>query len=316
MTNIGKITKIPIRDEFPHEAHNFTPWLKENLHYIEEKLHLSFGDVNNILTEVPVGPYFCDVLAETIDGKKVVIENQFQRADHDHLGKMLTYAAGLNADMLIWIAEEFRDEEIATLNWLNRISPDDTPVFFALEMELIKIGNSEPALNVNIVVKPDEWTKKVQKAKITKQANMKAEIYFEFWSNFIEYFSRKRNELKTRTPPKARYINIPSQTKGFEFTILFEGGKIPAIQLWIGKNSKEENEIIYNKLKKHQEKLESTLSNLIWINDPDLKSSRIIFQRDIEHNFSDEERDDVFEWFMQSLEKFEKSFNPLLENLN
>ena len=100
MANISKISKIPIREEFPHEAHDFTPWLKENLHYIAEELHLEFRD--DVLTEVEVGPYSCDVLAETEDGKKVVIENQFDRADHDHLGKMLTYAAGLNADMLIF----------------------------------------------------------------------------------------------------------------------------------------------------------------------------------------------------------------------
>ena len=103
MVNINKISKIPLKEEFPHEAHDFTPWLKENLHYIEEELHLEFTD--DVLTEVPVGPYSCDVLAETEDGKKVVIENQFDRADHGHLGKMLTYAAGLKADMLIWIAE-------------------------------------------------------------------------------------------------------------------------------------------------------------------------------------------------------------------
>ena len=140
MANISKISKIPIREEFPHEAHDFTPWLKENLHYIAEELHLEFRD--DVLTEVEVGPYFCDVLAETEDGKKVVIENQFDRADHDHLGKMLTYAAGLDADMLILIAEKFREEEIATLNWLNKITSDETPVFFALEIEYqtISIG--------------------------------------------------------------------------------------------------------------------------------------------------------------------------------
>ena len=316
MAKISKISKIPIREEFPHEAHDFTPWLKENLHYIAEELHLEFRD--DVLTEVEVGPYFCDVLAETEDGKKVVIENQFDRADHDHLGKMLTYAAGLDADVLIWIAETFRDEEIAVINWLNRISPEETPVFFALQIGLIKIGNSDSALDINIVVQPDKWTKKVNSLRIAKQANMNAEKYYGFWNNFIEYFNIKRNELKNRTPPKGNYIDMRSKTKGyFNYTFYFSKGKVPAILLWLGhEDTKEENEVIFNKLKEHQHELASTLPNLIWENNPNNKSKRIIFPRDEGYNFSEDGQEDVFEWFVQAVQKFEKAFNPLLDEIS
>jgi hypothetical protein len=311
MVNINKISKIPLKEEFPHEAHDFTPWLKKNLHYIEEELHLKFGD--NALTEVEVGRYSCDVFVETVDGKKVVIENQFERADHPHLGKMLTYAAGLDADMLIWIAEEFGDEEIATLNWLNSISPEETPVFFAVQIGLIKIGSSEPGLDIDIIVQPDKWSKKVIKRK---NENMKAEKYFGIWNNFIEYFSNKRNELKTKPTPRTNWINIPSKTKDFEFTFMFAEGKTPAIQLWIGRSTQEENEVIFNKLKEHQHDLVDALPNLIWVNDPTNKSKKIMFLRDKDYNFSEEEQEDVFEWFVQAMEKFEKSFNPLLEEIS
>ena len=314
MANISRISKIPIREEFPNEEYDFTPWLEKNLHYIEEELHLEFTD--DVLTEVPVGRYSCDVLAETVDGKKVVIENMFGKADHDHLGKMLTYAAGLNADILILIAEKFLEEEIATLNWLNKITSDETPVFFALEIGLIKIGNSDSALDINVVVQPDKWTKQVDASRIARQATAAAEKYHAFWSDFIEYFSNKRNELKNRTPARGNYMNIPSKTKNFEFTFMFSKGKIPAIQLWIGKDSKEVNEIIFNKLKDHRHELESTLPNLIWVNDPNNKSKKIIFPRDEGYNFSEDEQEDVFEWFVQAVQKFEKSFNPLLEEVS
>ncbi|MBC8501594.1 MAG: DUF4268 domain-containing protein, partial [Nitrosopumilus sp.] len=149
MANISKITRISIRDEFPNEAHNFTPWLKENLHYIGEKLHLSFtGEVE---TEVEVGKYRCDVLAHTTDGRRVVIENQFGHADHDHFGKILTYAAGLEADVVIWIAEDFWDPHITAINWLNSKTSEETLSFFAIKVGLIKIEDSKPALEVTIV---------------------------------------------------------------------------------------------------------------------------------------------------------------------
>ena len=311
MVNINKISKIPLKEEFPHEAHDFTPWLKKNLRYIEEELHLKFGD--NALTEVEVGRYSCDVFVETVDGKKVVIENQFERADHDHLGKMLTYAAGLDADMLIWIAEEFGDEEIATLNWLNSISPEETPVFFAVQIGLIKIGSSEPGLDIDIIVQPDKWSKKVIKRK---NENMKREKYHGLWKNFIEYFSNKRNELKDKTAPRDNWINIPSKVKRLEFTFMFVDGKTPGIQLWIGHLTQEENEAIFNKLKEHQHELTSTLPNLKWVNKSENKSKKIMFLRDKDYNFSEEEQEDVFEWFVQAMEKFEKSFNPLLEEIS
>ena len=317
MANLGKITKIPIRDEFPHEAHNFTPWLRENLSYVEEKLHIQFGDLDDIQTEVNVGPYSCDVLAPTKDGRKVVIENQFNRADHDHLGKMLTYAAGLKADVLVWIAETFRDEEITTLNWLNSMSTEESPAFFAIQVELIKIGDSLPALNLDVVVQPDTWTNKVEREIMKRRSDFKAEAYQKFWNNFINYFSKKRDELKNKKDSRwrANWLNIPAKKKGFDFTFMFWEGKIPALQLWIGKKSTKENEAIFNEIKTHEKELEKILPNLEWFNEPNQKSKKIIFSRDEPYNFTEDDEQDVFEWFVDYMPKFEEAFNPILENL-
>lgn len=171
MPNIGKISRVSIRDEFKNEEHDFTPWLKDNLHYIGEKLGLSFDDEVEI--EVPVGRYSCDVLAHTFDRRTVVIENQFGHADHDHLGKILTYAAGLDADILIWIAEDFLPEHITALNWLNRIATEDTPSFFAIKIGLIKIENSKPALDIDIIVHPDQWARQVKSTRIKASKGMR-----------------------------------------------------------------------------------------------------------------------------------------------
>ena len=171
LPNIGNISRVPIRDEFKNEEYDFTPWLKNNLHYIGEKLQLSFTDETDI--EVPVGKYSCDVLAHTSNGKTVVIENQFGHADHDHLGKILTYAAGLEADIIIWIAEDFFPEHVTALNWLNSISTENTPSFFAIKIGLIQIGDSKPALDIETIVIPDQWARQVKSARITASKGLR-----------------------------------------------------------------------------------------------------------------------------------------------
>ena len=189
MVNISKISRISIREEFPDEARNFTPWLKENLHYIGEKLHLSFTD--EVETEISVGRFSCDVMAHTTDGHRVVIENQFGKADHDHLGKILTYAAGLEADILIWIAEDFLPEHITALNWLNSNTSEENPSFFAIKIGLIKIDDSNPALEVNTIVHPDQWARQVKTSRISRERIGKSKKY-----NVHEKISEKLGKLK------------------------------------------------------------------------------------------------------------------------
>lgn len=306
MANISKITRIPIREEFPNEAHNFTPWLKENLHYIGEKLHLSFtGEVE---TEVEVGKYRCDVLAHTIDGRRVVIENQFGHADHDHFGKILTYAAGLEADVVIWIAEDFWEPHITAINWLNSKTSEETLSFFAIKVGLIKIEDSKSALEVTIVKQPDEWGRQVKTERITRERSERSIKYHEFWQHFVTYFEK----LKNKNPSHGHYVNIPSEIPKFNFTFMFTHGKFPAIQLYLQGDT---NDKIFGKLKSHQVELESVLPNLEWgfIGGKSVKVIRIT--REKEYVFSDKDREEVMEWFSKTMQKFENAFNPLLQNI-
>ena len=313
LANIGKITRISIRDEFPDEARNFTPWLKENLHYIGEKLHLSFNDESE--TEVSVGRYSCDVMAHTTDGQRVVIENQFGHADHDHLGKILTYAAGLEADILIWIAEDFLPEHITALNWLNSITSDDTPSFFAIKIGLIKIDDSKPALEVNTIVHPDQWARQVRTARISRERSGKALKYNEFWKHFIPYFDSVKPGFKNRTPTYDSWLNYASAKSGILFTFVFMQGKIPTIQLYIMHGTKEENKEILDKIKTHQSELELKLPGLEWYDNPGNKSKTINLYMGKEYDFSEEDRNDVMKWFSEIMQEFEKAFNPILQNL-
>ncbi len=299
-----------MREEFPNEAHNFTPWLKENLPSIGEKLHLSFTD--EVETEVEVDQFRCDVLAHTLDNKRVVIENQFGHADHDHFGKILTYAAGLEADILIWIAEDFHPAHITALDWLNRNTDEETLSFFAIKVGLIKIEDSKPALDINIIAQPDQWARRVKTSRLSSERSERSIKYNEFWQHFVSYFDK----LKNKDPSYGHYVNIPSGIPKFSFTFMFTHGRFPAIQLWLGnETARERNEENFEKLKSHQAELELVFPNLEWGLLGGKHVNVIRITRDKEYDFSDINREEVMEWFSKTMQKFEKAFYPLLQNL-
>ena len=313
MANIGKVSRISIREEFPNEALNFTPWLKENLHYIGEKLNLDFQDVE---TEVSVGRFFCDILAHDSEERRIVIENQFGSADHDHLGKILTYAAGLEADILIWIAEDFLPEHITALNWLNSIaSEEDKPSFFALKVNLIKIDDSRAALEVNPVVHPDQWARQIKTERNSRERSGKAKKYHEFWTHFVSYFDSVKPGFKNRTPPHDNWINFPSTKPGIQFTFYFYQGKFPTISLAIVGGSIDDNKKTFEKLQAHKFELDSKFPELEWYDNPGNLSKSINYYSEEEYDFSEEKRNDVMEWLSKNMKIFESALNPIVQNL-
>ena len=130
---IAELISVDLRDEWPDEAKNFTPWLADNLPRMLEELGIAHHGVE---TEQQVGRYRADIVFTDSETKrKVVVENQLTRTDNNHLGQMLTYAAGVNAATVIWVAETFTEEHLAALNWLNDNTHDDLS-FIGIEVEL------------------------------------------------------------------------------------------------------------------------------------------------------------------------------------
>ena len=141
---LGKLEKVDLRTVWTNEAADFTPWLAEegNLERLADIIGL---DLELEATEKSVGPFSADILCkDTVNDQWVLVENQLERTDHRHLGQLLTYAAGLNAVTVVWIAERFTEEHRAALDWLNEITGEGTD-FFGLEIELWRIGKSPAA---------------------------------------------------------------------------------------------------------------------------------------------------------------------------
>jgi hypothetical protein len=160
---IGRLNRVDLRDIWASEATEFTPWLAlpDNMAVLGEALGI---DLELEAQEKAIGPFRADILCKDIGTDHwVLIENQLARTDHSHLGQLLTYASGLEAVTIVWIAAQFTEEHRATLDWLNKIT-DESFRFFGLEVELWRIEDSPAAPKFNIVSKPNNWSRSVAQA--------------------------------------------------------------------------------------------------------------------------------------------------------
>jgi hypothetical protein len=199
---LGRLEKIDLKNAWKTEAGDFTPWLaqEENIQLLGETIGI---DLEVEAQEKSVGPFRADILCkDTVTNHWVLIENQLTRTDHTHLGQLLTYAAGLNAVSIVWIAERFTDEHRAALDWLNEIT-DERFNFFGLEVELWQIGSSAIAPKFNVVGKPNDWTKSVSSAagKIASGDLTPAKaLQLEYWTSFSEYLLKNSKVIKPQKP--------------------------------------------------------------------------------------------------------------------
>lgn len=203
---LERLEAVPLRSAWPDEAQNFTPWLAEdtNLALLGEALGLQ---LELEAVEKAVGPFSADILAKEIGRDRwVLIENQIAPTDHKHLGQLLTYAAGLDANIVVWIAEEFHEKHRAALDFLNRATREEF-AFFAVRIELFKIGESALAPNFSIVAKPNNWSKEAQAAKQAAHDSLSpAQLQNrQFWSEVISESTTAYPSLSGRTAYKSSW---------------------------------------------------------------------------------------------------------------
>lgn len=198
---LDKLKQIKdLREVWPNEAKDFTPWLakEENLSLLGEAIGI---DMELTEKESAVGDFNVDILASEQDtGRKIIIENQLEDTNHDHLGKIITYASGKNAGVIIWIVKKARDEHRQAIEWLN-LHTDDEAAFFLIEIELWQIGTSNYAPKFNIVERPNDWTRSIKKLDSLKPGEA---LKLEFWQAFNNYASQNAEFMKVFKPRKAQ----------------------------------------------------------------------------------------------------------------
>lgn len=196
--NLGKLDEVDLRTVWPHEAHDFTKWLSEDENL--NSLGLSVGmELELVETESLVGSFNVDILArESGTERTVIVENQLEETNHDHLGKIITYAAGKGADVVIWVVKHARDEHRKAIEWLNERTDDDLG-FFLVEIELLSIGDSLPAPRFNVVEQPNEWARTI---KLSEGLNDTDRIKLSYWTKYHDMAEKSPEFLKVFSPHK------------------------------------------------------------------------------------------------------------------
>jgi hypothetical protein len=260
MPDIGRITRVPLRDVWPHEAIDFTPWLRDNLDALNEILGITLIDAE---IEQPAGTFSVDMVAQTEEGPRAVIENQLEKTDHDHLGKLITYLANIDeARIAIWITKWPRAEHITAINWLNEATDGD---FYLVKLEAVRIGDSPPAPIMTLVVEPSEEVRSVRK-EAQKTTSEDAANRFRFWTTLLER-AKERTRLHVGCSPKGSHyyeLCTGAHKSGLSYCyeLLYNA---TFVELNIQRSSKEENLSIFNQLLTHKDGIEKSFgSPLDW----------------------------------------------------
>jgi hypothetical protein len=246
---------------------------------------------------------------DTINDHYVLIENQLERTDHTHLGQLMTYAAGLEAVTIIWIAQKFTEEHRAALDWLNRIT-DDTFNFFGIEIELVKIGDSVPAPIFNLVSKPNDWSKQVKQSASQNVSDTKM-LQMEYFQALKDYLEERKCSFKIQKPAPQNFSNI-SIGKSNLYLSTTISSRDNSINIWLNiqtANAKETFERLYQIA--HKDSLSAISPNLIWDSMEGRKMSAVILKTT--GDFTDKKDwQKQFEWFRIYLEKYVNFFRPII----
>lgn len=307
--NLGKLKRVELREGWKHEAHNFTRWLAE-----EENLAL-LGDaigfeIQLIQTEAATGGFNVDILAEEENtGRKIIIENQLEMTNHDHLGKLITYASGHDASIIVWVVKDAREEHRQAVDWLNEHTDEDTE-FYLLQIELWQIEDSPFAPKFEIISKPNDWTKAVRGATETGELTAVKLKQLEFWTQLKEYAKQRQTTLRFQKsyPQHWTNVSIGSSDAHIALTVNSREGTI-GTEIYIPKNKD-----LYAKLFERKEEIETELGETaIWMPLPDKKASRI--RLSVPGSLEDEGSwEKYFELMLGTAEKFQRVFPKFIRS--
>ena len=306
---IGRLEKVSLREIWPNEARDFTTWLAENLDFLGEALGLSLSLVEQ---EAAAGIFAADVLAEDAGGNPVIIENQLERTDHDHLGKLITYLSNLDAKTAIWITSNPRPEHEAAIHWLNQTLPADVALYL-VRLEAYRIGDSSPAPLLTVVAGPSPEAKQIGGQK--KELAQRHVLRLEFWGQLLDR-AKERTSLHARiSPGKEHWISAGAGKSGLGFNYVIRMSDAQ-VELYIDQGEAEANKRIFDRLFASKEQVEAVFGEpLEWQRLDDRRACRI---RHIltQGGLADRDRwPEIQEAMIDAMVRLEKALKPQVKRL-
>lgn len=270
---IGKLEEVDIRELWKHEQYDFSEWLakKENIENLNDILGLTLVDISK---ETYVGSYRCDLFArDEATGAKVIIENQLEISNHDHLGKIITYASGLDAKVIVWIVTKAREEHRSAIEWLNN-NTNSNVNFFLIEIHAYKIGDSNKAPMFTVVEQPNDFIKNNKSSNNEESMNKSQSQRIEFWNQFNDVVIERGKPFNTRKATTDHWYNVAIGTSEAHIDItLVNKDSLIGVELYIT-NNKE----LFDKLYERKDDIENDLGfKLDWRRLDNSKASRILY---------------------------------------
>ena len=318
--NLGKLESVDLREVWRNEADNFTPWLatQRSLDDLGETLGMQ---IEFQAREEAVGPYSADILCRDIDADSyVVIGNQLEETDHDHLGKLLTYAAHFKASTVVWVAKTFTEQHRAAVDWLNETSAEWTQ-FFALEIEVWRIGESAFAPKFNMVAKPNNWTKGGRSTAASLTETQRVQL--EFWKGFQNHVSRHGQQIKLSGSPKAKTSMAAGGLGRTGFLLAAVASTYSETRGWNGQELRAELSIsrgelsgrFHDFLQSERSEIEREMGEeLSWYNPGDSNTCKIYSRKDVDL-YDPEARTEMYAWLLEQLESFRRVFAERIQML-
>ena len=312
---LGKIKRIDLRSAWMNEATHFTPWLasEEGMELLQEALGM---ELEVEATEKFVGPFKADILAkrtDTTDDHWVLIENQLERTDHRHLGQLLTYAAGLDAVTIVWIAESFAEEHRAALDWLNELTGDGLELF-GLEIELWQIEGSPPAPMFNVVAEPNDWSRDVQQGVKSQVSDLKRQQQ-QFWEGLRKRLIDRKSPVRPQKSHPQHWSSFALGRAGTGLNACINSQKNI---LWIefafyGPSGK----VWYDEVVAQKEAFGAVCGETLdWQRMEGKKQSRVALHRPNSDLDSEQDWPNQYQWLIEKLELFHHVFQPVAKSLS
>lgn len=314
---LGKIKVIKdLRSVWKNEANDFTKWLaqEENINLLGDELGLSLQVQE---TEAGVGRYRLDILAtETSDENEVpvIIENQLENTNHDHLGKIITYASGYDAKYIIWIVREAQEEHIQAINWLNEnMDEEKNRNFFLVKIELWQIENSLLAPKFQIICRPNEWGKTIRNKRNATEFSNAQMIHYNIWSDFKDYALSKKPKFSLRTPSQDHWYDISVGRSGVHIALTAHSKeKILSCQFYI----RDDHEL-YHFLEQHKNEINQKIGlDLNWDCAEDRKRKACYIETSKQFDElvnNNEAKKECLDWLYNMANKFYEVFPQYLK---
>ncbi len=299
--NLAKLQKIDLRDVWGIEP-DFTNWLaqQENLDLLGEEIGV---EIKPIKMEASVGTFKVDILAEEeSSGRKIIIENQLEDTNHDHLGKIITYASGYDAEIIIWVVRDVREEHQRAVEWLNEHTDEKTG-YFLIKVELWQIEGSNPAPKFDVLVSPNEWAKVIKASPAGGELSDTKLQQLDFWTKFKGYVRTKDTHIRLQTPRPQHWYDVSMGSSEAHVALTINSREnLLGCEIYISRNKE-----LFKFLQERKDEIKKEIGEQAeWVDAA--VASRIKIKKEISDLFSQSEAENYFAWLYEKTTLFQKVF--------